>query len=274
MPYVELEDQNRLWYEEKGSGTPVVFIHGWLHSSWNFSNQVDYFSKAYRVFAFDHKGHGKSDKPEDVSYTMPELAEDLSQALDKLIGDNKFVLIGHSMGGSISLIYATNPDFKKKLLGLILMSTAPESNYLKKNPRVQASVNMVKNGKATIVNPENLKNFTVPFWFNKNYIQTHEDTIKKIVEEALKIPEYVAFKSLIAWFDLYDVENKLGEIEVPTLILSGDKDMSIPLEYSELMHRKIKNSKLKIFSPNIGHMIHFEAQKECNKAIEDFLKEL
>ena len=104
MPYVKLKDGNRLWYEEKGKGMPIVFMHGWLGSSWHFSNQIDYFSKAYRVFVFDHKGHGKSDRPEDAAYTLPEFAEELNQALDKLIGDQKFVLAGHSMGGFISLI--------------------------------------------------------------------------------------------------------------------------------------------------------------------------
>ena len=130
MPYVKLKDGNRLWYEEKGKGMPIVFIHGWLGLSWHFSNQIDYFSKAYRVFVFDHKGHGKSDRPEDAAYTLPEFAEELNQALDKLIGDQKFVLIGHSMGGFISLIYATTPNFKKRLKGLVLMSTAPKLSLI------------------------------------------------------------------------------------------------------------------------------------------------
>ena len=270
MPYVKLKDGNRLWYEEKGKGMPIVFIHGWLGLSWHFSNQIDYFSKAYRVFVFDHKGHGKSDRPEDAAYTLPEFAEELNQALDKLIGDQKFVLIGHSMGGFISLIYATTPKFKKRLRGLILMSTAPKF----KNPGTDEFVNLLKKGEMTIVDPGLVESILVPLCFNREYIETHKDTIKEFVEEVLKNSEYVAFKTMIDIVDRYNVEDKLGEIEVPTLILTGDEDAFIFPENSELIHRKIQNSELKTFSPNIGHMIQFEALQECNKAVDKFLKKL
>ena len=271
MPYVKLKDGNRLWYEEKGKGMPIVFIHGYGGSSWDFSNQIDYFSKAYRVFTFDHKGHGKSDRPEDASYTLPEFAEELNQALDKLIGDEKFVLIGHSMGGFISLIYATTPNFKKRLKGLILMSTAPKFA----NPGVQEYVNLIKKGEMSLEpNLENMNNIMVPLCFNEKYIQTHEDAIKKFVEEGLKNSEYVLLKTTIDIADHYNVEDKLEEIDVPTLILTGDEDAYIFPEESELMHKKIKNSELRMFSPKIGHYIQFEALEEYNKVVENFLKKL
>ena len=271
VPYVGLKDGNRLWYEEKGEGMPIVFLHGWVGSSFCYSNQIDYFSRAYRVFVFDHKGHGKSDRPEDAAYTLPEFAEELNQALDKLIGEEKFVLIGHSMGGMISLIYATNPNFKKRLKGLILMSTTPKFE----NPGVQEYINLIKKGELSLEpNPEDVNNILVPLCFNQKYIQTHEETIKKFVEEKLKNSEYVASKTLINFVDHYNVEDKLAEIEVPTLILTGDEDIMVPPENSRSMHRKIKNSELKVFSPKIGHYIQFEALEEYNKAVENFLKKL
>lgn len=271
MPYIKLKDGNKLWYEEKGRGMPIVFLHGWMGSSFCYSNQIDYFSKAYRVFVFEHKGHGKSDRPEDASYTLPEFAEELNQALDKLIGDEKSVLIGHSMGGMISLVYATTSDFKKRLKGLILMSTTSKFE----NPGVQEYINLIKKGEMSLEpNPENVNNILVPLCFNQKYIQTHEETIKKFVEEKLKNSEYVAFKTLINFVDHYNVEDKLAEIEVPTLILAGDEDIMVSPENSRSMHRKIKNSELKIFSPKIGHYIQFEALEECNKAVENFLKKL
>ena len=270
MPYVKLKDGNRLWYEEKGKGMPIVFIHGWLGSSWHFSNQIDYFSKTYRVFIFDHKGHGKSDKPKDAAYTLPEFAEELNQALDKLIGDQKIVLIGHSMGGFISQIYATTPKLKKRLKGLILMSTAPKF----KNPALDEFADLIRKGEMTIIDPELVDSILIPLCFNEKYIETHEDMIKKFTEEVLKNSEHVASKTAIACVDLYDVEDKLKEIDVPTLILAGDEDAFIFPEEAELMHKKIKNSELKIFSPKIGHMIQFEALEEYNKTVEEFLKKL
>jgi len=270
MPYVKLKDNNKLWYEEKGKGTPITFIHGWLGSSWLFTNQINHFSKTHRAIAFDQKGHGKSDRPENATYTIPEFAEELNQALDKLIGNQKFILIGHSMGGFISLTYATNPKFRKKLKGLVLMSTAPKL----KNPNLDEFTNLIKKGKMTIIDPGFVENIHVPTCFNPKYIETHKDTIKTFIEEMLKNSEHVAVKTAISIADHYNVENKLEEIDVPTLILAGNEDAFIPPKESELMHKKIKNSELKVFSPNIGHMIQFEASEKYNKAVEEFLKKL
>lgn len=270
MSYVELKDGNRLWYEEKGKGMPVVFLHGWLGSSWHFSNQIECLSKSYRVLAFDHKGHGKSDRPEDSAYTMPEFAEELNQALDKIIGDKKFVLIGHSMGGFISLVYATTPKFKKRLKGLMLMSTA--SRF--RNPSLDEFVNLIKKGEMTIVDRGLVEDILISIAFNPKYVETHEEVIKEFVEEVMKNSEYVASRTAMEIVDVFNVEEKLEQIDVPTLILAGDQDAFIFKEESELMHSKIKNSELKILSPNIGHMIQFEALEECNKLVENFVKKL
>ena len=151
------------------------------------------------------------------------------------------------------------------------MSTASKFE----NPGVQEFVNLIKKGEMTLKpNLENMNNIMVPLCFNEEYIQTHEDTIKKFVEKGLETSEYVSFKTMIAIVDHYNVEDELEEIDVPTLILTGDRDAFIFPENSELMHRKIKNSELKIFSPKIGHYIQFEALEEYNKAIESFLKKL
>ena len=270
MPYVKLNDGNKIWYEEKGKGTPIIFIHGWLGSSWHFTNQINHFSKTHRVFTFDHKGHGKSDRPENAKYTIPEFAEELNQALTKIIGNQKFILAGHSMGGFISQIYATNPKLNKNLKALILMSTAPKF----RNPALAEFTELIKKGELTILDPALVDTVLVPTCFNQKYIETHENIIKEFVAEILKNSEHVASKTAICIIEHYNAEDKLEKIDVPTLILAGDEDIFISPKEAELLHKKIKNSKLKIFSPNIGHMIQFEALNEYNKAVEEFLKKL
>ena len=63
MPTVEIEKGYKINYLDKGKGKNLVYIHGYLGSSWLYEDFVDYFSKNYRVIAIDHLGHGKSDKP-------------------------------------------------------------------------------------------------------------------------------------------------------------------------------------------------------------------
>lgn len=105
------------------------------------------------------------------------------------------------------------------------MSTTPKFE----NPGVQEYINLIKVGEIGLEqNPENVSNILVPLCFNQKIIQTHEETIKKLVEEKLKNSEYVAFETLIDFVDHYDVEDKLAEIEVSTLIQAGDENIMVP----------------------------------------------
>jgi len=151
-----------------------------------------------------------------------------------------------------------------------LMSTAPRFT----NPGLDEFVNLIRKGEMTIVDRGLVESILVPICFNGKYIEAHEDTIKKFVEEVMRNSEYVAFRTAIYIVDLYNVEDRLAEIDIPTLILTGDEDAFIFPQESESMHSKIKNSILRVLSPNIGHMIQFEALEEYNKTLENFLKNL
>jgi pimeloyl-ACP methyl ester carboxylesterase len=268
MPYVELKDGNKMWYIEKGKGMPIAFVHGFLGSSWLFENQVDYFGKWYHAMAFDHLGHGKSDKPDNASYALPQLAANLDYAVGRLFGEEKFVLIGHSMGGMISLLCATTPKFAKRLKALVLMSTAPKL----KNPGLDEYVKNLRSGKMRLSDRELMETVFVALCFQSKYAREHKDLVKEFVDLTMLNKEQVGLATMYSIVDDYNVENKLGTIGVPTLILTGDKDVFIPPESSKLMHEKIKNSELKVLTPNIGHMIQFEATEQYHKALLDFLK--
>src|SRR5262249_37927716 len=89
-------------YEDVGSGAQaLVLIHCWTCNNTFFEAQVEHFASKYRVIAVDLRGHGESDKPQQ-DYTMPGFASDVAWLCDQL-GVRKPVLIGHSMGGNISL---------------------------------------------------------------------------------------------------------------------------------------------------------------------------
>jgi pimeloyl-ACP methyl ester carboxylesterase len=246
MPFIELDKGYKIFYLEKGKGKNLIFIHGFLGSSWLFQDQIDRFSGKYRTIAIDHLGHGKSDKPESESYELSDLTQYLEETLSKIIGDEKIILIGHSMGGMISLIYATNPKFAKRLEGLILMATAPKLN----NPGLVQYVKDLKSGEMSLKDRE---------------------TIETIFVEN---EEYVGLRTMESIVNNFDVEDKLKNINVPTLILSGDIDLFILPEESKMMNEKIPNSTLIILTPKIGHMIQYEATNDYNKAVEMFLRKI
>lgn len=105
----------KLYYEEKGMGQPMVLLHGNGEDSSYFKNQIEYFSKKYRVIAVDTRGHGKSERG-TASFTLRQFARDLKQFLDEM-GLRRIILLGFSDGGNIALIFTIlHPQYVDRLI--------------------------------------------------------------------------------------------------------------------------------------------------------------
>jgi len=270
MPTVEIDKGYKINYIDNGKGKNLVYIHGFLGCSWIYEEQVDYFSKNYRVIAIDHLGHGKSDKPENESYELIDLAKYVEQVLSKIIGDEKIVLHGHSMGGMIALTYATTPVLAKRLEGLVLMGTAARLD----NPGLVQYVEDLRAGRMKFIERSSIENIHTKLCFHRKYLKEHPKLIEEFNERTLENKEFIGFRTMNAIVNNYNVEDKLHTIDVPTLILTGDKDKYILPNSSEILSEKIPNSKLVVFSPNIGHMVNYEAQEEYYKVLGEFLEKL
>ena len=98
--------------------------------------------------------------------------------------------------------------------------------------------------------------------------------IEEFIEKSLENEEFIGFRTMNAIVNNYNVEDKIHAINVPTLIVTGDKDKYILPQGSHILHEKIPNSKLVVFSPNIGHMVNYEATDEYIKVMEEFLESL
>ena len=119
---ITTSDGVALHYVEQGSGTALVLLHGWSQTSEQFSHQLDVLSQTYRVIAYDHRGHGASDRPE-YGYRIQRLAADFREFLigRELAG---VTVLGHSMGCSVIWAYLDlfGPD---RLSRLILVDEPP-----------------------------------------------------------------------------------------------------------------------------------------------------
>ena len=174
------------------------------------------------------------------------------------------------MGGMISLIYATNPNLAKRLEGLILMSTAPKLN----NPGLVQYIKDLKSGAMSLKDRETLETIFVGLCFQRKARKEQTELIEEFVDLTLQNEEYVGLRTMESIVNNFDVEDKLSDITIPTLILSGDKDIFILPEESKLINQKITNSELVILTPKIGHMIQYEAIDEYTKALETFMGKL
>ncbi|MDD1776965.1 MAG: alpha/beta hydrolase, partial [Candidatus Helarchaeota archaeon] len=267
MPFIKLKNGYKMYYIEKGKGPILVFIHGFLGSSWLFETQVEHFAqKGYRAIALDHLGHGQSDKPESETYELPDLTRYLDEVVAQLAGKEKIILIGHSMGGMIAQLYATTPDYVKRLRGLVLMSTAPKL----RNPGLDKYVEDLNSGALSLKDDKAIRDIMVDLCFQRPYKKARPDIIEEFIKRTLQNAEYVGLRTMNSIVKHYDVESKIKAIKIPTLILTGDKDIFIPPPESDKMHELISNSKLVKFAPKIGHMIQYEALNDYHKALEDF----
>jgi pimeloyl-ACP methyl ester carboxylesterase len=270
MPDIELQDGTKMWYIEKGKGTPVVFVHGYWISSWEFEKEIDYFGQWYRAIAFDLPGHGKSDKPPKASYTLRSLTASLDTAVTKLVGDEKLVLVGQNMGGMISLIFATSPNYADRLKGLVLIGATGKF----RSPATEYVIVSLKTGETKFKDPAFHEGACSAVDFHSKFSKTHMDFVKEFASHKIATDQEVALKTYYSMLYDYNVESKLGGIKVPTLILTGDKDNLILPQNSKLLHEKIKNSELVMLSPDIGHHIQFEAMDQFRKSLLSFLKKL
>lgn len=267
MPFFNLKDGTKIFYKEDGKGTPpIILVHGWTMNSYVWQKTIPYLSKHYRTIAPDLKGHGASDKPQ-ARYTLKEYAEELNQLADKTVFKEKFILCGHSMGGMIGLTYGTDSNFSKRLKGLVLCNT---SHKMKDNPGMKGLIDALKKG---LLGPRKAASETInQTGFNLKFIRENKEFFKDFVSETAKCPEHVAISCLESWVREYDVTDKLGQIDVPVLIITSDTDGQIDPKNSQYMKEHIKNSELAVLKPQIGHHTMLESPEEFNKTVKGFIE--
>jgi pimeloyl-ACP methyl ester carboxylesterase len=216
----------------------LVFVHGWLHNWTAWKKEIEFLEgKGYSTLAFDLRGHGQSDKPEKKKqYDLECFAKDLHELIKKE-KIKKFVLIGHSMGGMISLIYYKM--FRRGIQGLVLCDTTYR--------------NVLKHKEMEVFSPfiKHVLDFLVS---HESITQEHFKHLKDI--DLTKYSEYglmhnslraTPMKSVFACLEemtKYNVKSILKKINVPVLIMEGEEDRILPEIDSLEMCKKIKGSKL------------------------------
>ena len=150
------------------------------------------------------------------------------------------------------------------------MATAPKLN----NPGLVQYVEDLRSGAMSLKDRETLETIFVGLCFQRKARKEQTELIKEFVDLTLLNEEYVGLRTMDAIVNNFDVEDKLKSISVPTLILTGDKDLFILPTEAESMNKLIPNSTLSVLTPKIGHMIQYEALEQYTTAVENFLKNI
>lgn len=263
MPYLSLPSLN-LYYEEMGSGPEtLVFSHGLLWSHRMFEAQVAELSKTYRIIAYDHRGQGKSEVK--GPYDMDTVAEDAAALIRNLVG-GPVHFIGLSMGGFVGMrLAARHPELIKSL---VLLETSANVEPLENLPQYKLLNGIVR--WIGIIPP--IANKVMKIMFAHSWLQ---DPVNAVAIRRWKKELSSNNKSITGPVEgvIYrkGVEEELGHITCPTLVIVGNEDVATTPAKAEFIQKGIKGSKLEYIS-GAGHSSCIEKPGEVNRLLKEWLK--
>ncbi len=210
----------------------VVFLHGWFGSSEDYKYAFDHYSNHFNMFAIDLRGHGDSDSPLDLSWSIQDLATDIHCALSQFLGsDFKINLVASSLSSAVSLTFTKL--FPEHVDSLVLIS-----------PTIKFSVPLWLKG-LTKLSPKKLiravaKLFekTLPYFASEEEIPTYKKFISQLTNAPLEIQKKIIEETIAS----YCIDPSV--IDTPTLIFAGTDDKVIPFEDSVKLDALLPNSTL------------------------------
>jgi non-heme chloroperoxidase len=277
MPYINIGRENSgnidLYYEDHGSGKPVVLIHGWPLSGRSWEKQVPVLLAAgYRVITYDRRGFGDSSKPTS-GYNYDTLAEDLHKLMTKL--DLRDVaLVGFSMGGGEVARYLGTYGSERVTKAAFLASIPPF--LLKTQDNAGGLDGSVFDGiKAGIA----ADRFSFLTTFFANFYNLDVLGGKRVSDQAVQFSWIVAagasptgtLDCVSAW--LTDFRKDLERIDVPTLIVHGDVDRILPIDVTgKRTYELVKRSRLVVIEGG-PHGLNWTHSEEVNRELLDLLRQ-
>ncbi len=268
-----LKDTNLHVDDTGGTGRPVVLIHGWPLSGESWSKQVPAFEAAgFRVITYDRRGFGRSDKPL-TGYDYDTFASDLDAVLTELdLVD--VTLVGFSMGGGeIARYIGTRGE--ARLHSVVFASAVPP--YLEKtddNPDGPLTKDAAAEMTAGLTKDEESSfydEFTTGFYSANGVLKVTEAERQEAIALAHQSKKHAALASMAA-FATTDFRDDLTKVTVPTLVIHGDSDATVPFEGSgERTHRAIAGSELHVVK-DAPHGVTVSHPEEWNQAVLEFLK--
>lgn len=259
MPYA-LNQGVRIYWEEHGSGPPILMIMGlsFTHEMWH--RLVPALVRHFRLILFDNRGMGRSDVPKG-RFSIPQMAKDAATVMDAAGVDAAHVL-GASMGGMIAQELALL--FPRRVCSLMLGCTS-HGGLISRWPNFR-----YRPKRSTFSDPDRVSRER-----SITDLLYAETTARELIEEDLMIRSRCRwtregflkqFGAILLWSSYL----RLPRIHVPTLVVHGDQDRLIPPENGRVVARRIPGARF-VLIPNAGHILMTDQPGRCLDAIMEFL---
>lgn len=271
MPFVKTADGTELFYNDWGSGSPVVLIHGWPLDAdmWEYQ-MMALAQRGHRVIAYDRRGFGRSSQPWD-GYDYNTLADDLKAVIDHLKLTN-VALVGFSMGGGEVARYMSRHKCANVSKAVLVSAVTPMMSRDASNPNGADPAlfdDMVQQLNAD--RPHFLAGFGKMFFGAGllNFTVTNE--ILNWAQAIAMMASPKATIDCVRSFSQTDFRTDMGAFEVPTLIIHGDADATVPIDISARSAvRMIKNAALKEYA-GAPHGLFFTHKEQLTNDLLLFL---
>lgn len=264
-----------MFYDEQGSGDPLLLIMGLAADSTAWMFQLPAFAEKYRTIVFDNRGVGRSSKP-GGPYTIHEMADDAAGLLDVLDIATAHV-VGVSMGGMIAQeLTLRHPD---RVKSLVLACTYPEPDAEIERQRMfsvtQLGGSVTADGQVQIdlkaVDPMMFFQNLLPNVFNQAFIMSDLPKLLQVFSGALQYGfSLEAILGQVSAVMGHKATDRLHQIKVPTLVLTGDADRLIPPANSDVIAKNIPGARL-VKIPGGSHGFNFETPDVFNREVLEFL---
>jgi pimeloyl-ACP methyl ester carboxylesterase len=272
MPALNTDDGVKLFYEETGSGTPIVFVHEFAgdHRSWE--PQVRHFSRRYRCIAYNARGYPPSEVPEAFErYSQERSRDDIRCVLDAL-GIQRAHVVGLSMGAFATVHFGI--AYGHRALSLTVAGGGYGSHPAQYKQFQQAS-----HDNAAFIRREGMRKFADTYGHGATRVQLQNKDPRgfaEFIEQLAGHSPLGAANTMLGYQarrpSLYDLTAEMARIDVPTLIMNGDEEEPC-LEVGLLMKRVIPKAGLAIL-PKSGHGINLEEPALFNRLLEDFFHQV
>jgi pimeloyl-ACP methyl ester carboxylesterase len=258
---------NEIHFQVEGQGPPVILIHGLAASSYDWAAMLPVLASAgYQAYAPDLIGHGESLKPETIaSYQAETVYEYLAAWVDSLVLEQAPVFVGHSLGGYLSLLYSLRRP--GMLAGMVLIDPlySPDQlsallRWVNQRPEWgEIALRMVPEWLLNAVlglDPTNANDF------DEFIRQQIANDYKRASARIVHIPATIE-----------DLSPRLIQLTTPSLLLWGDRDLTLAPRSFHKLHRAMPNNQARVVTGS-GHQPHIGRPEQVNQLVLSFLQDL
>ena len=266
--FIDLEGR-RTHFIERGQGRPVVLIHGFNLDLHTWISNLDALAARFKVYAPDLWGQGYSTR-EPLEYGYDLFEEQLRLFMDAL-NLQRASLVGHSMGGGTAIVFAPrNPDRVDKLVLVDSTGIPTRLPFRSKVFKLKGVAEFLMSLPTDRIRRMNLEDI----WIHDRGSMTEDIYRKLTLYQKIEGTTEALLAILRAdFFNTLEAEiRELGKLGIPTLIIWGREDASLPVSNAETMHQLMPGSRLEILD-NAGHLANFDQADSFNELVIDFLSD-